>query len=283
MGEAKRKQASKRGRASELEDRFRRLGIDFSRPGFYDTPEFLAEEPEDRRFLETYAEWVMSRPRAADEDAKVRDIVPRLAHIVNARLTRHDWIGGCVAVTGMVSRMLDRMGVWNITFKGSATITNIENAETRHFAIIDESQGAGYQPGHMWLAVPPYDVVDMTLRFQHWERDPFREAILPVLLSEKAEVVQARLEDLVAPNVRRRCQDPNLHNKSLPDQRRFSRIFPARRFTAGDCEFRLVPSGISMTDVPLERINIHGSQGAPAIEIWREDVAPAFGFAPDSN
>jgi hypothetical protein len=37
-------------------------------------------------------------------------------------------------------------------------------AETRHFAIVDELQGAGYQTGHMWLAVPPFDVVDMTLR-----------------------------------------------------------------------------------------------------------------------
>jgi hypothetical protein len=95
--------------------------------------------------------------------------------------------------------------------------------------------------------------------------------------------VQARLEDLIAPNVRRRYRDPDLHNKSLPDQRRFNCIFPARRFTAGDCEFRLVPSGISMTDVTLEQININGRQGAPAIEIWREDVAPAFGFDPNAN
>lgn len=283
MGEAKRKRVSRRGRAGELEDRFSRLGIDFSRPGFYDAPEFLAQERADRRFLETYAEWVLSRPRAADEDAKVREILPRLADIVNARLTKHDWIGGCVAVTGMVSRMLDRMGIWNVTFKGSATITNVKNAETRHFAIVDESQGAGYQTGHMWLAAPPFDVVDMTLRFQHWEQDPFQEAILPVLLAEKAEVVQTRLEDLVAPKVRRMYRDPDLHNKSLPDQKRFGRIFPARRFTAGDCEFRVVPSGISMTDVPLEQINIHGRQGAPAIEIWREDVVPAFGLDTDAN
>ena len=86
--------------------------------------------------------------------------------------------------------------------------------------------------------------------------------------------MQARLEDLVAPDIRRMYEDHDLHNKRLPDQKRFGSIFR---------EFRLVPSGISVTDVPLERINIHGRQGAPAIEIWREDVAPAFGFETEPN
>jgi hypothetical protein len=130
MGDAKRKRESQQNRAKELEEQFDRLGINFSRPGFFDTPQFLARERADRRFLESYAEWVLSRPRSADEHAKVREVVPRLADIVNARLRRHNWIGGCVAVTGMVSRMLDRMGIWNVTFKGSATIANIETDET---------------------------------------------------------------------------------------------------------------------------------------------------------
>ena len=44
----------------------------------------------------------------------------------------------------------------------------------------------------MWLAVPPFAVVDMTLRFQRWERDPFQEAIAPALLIETHRVVRAR-------------------------------------------------------------------------------------------
>lgn len=280
MGEAKRRRAGQTSRAAELKERFVSLGIDFGRPGFYDTPEFMAQEKADQRFLETYAEWVLLRPRSADEDLRIRDLMPRLANIVNERLRRHNWIGGCVAVTGMVSRMLDRMGIWNVTFKGSTTITNVETAETRHFAIVDKSQGAGYEAGHMWLAVPPFDVVDVTLRFQHWGQDTFQDAIQPMLLAERTDVVQARPEDLVASEVRR-YRDPGFLNEALPDQRRFGRIFPARRFRAGDCEFRMIPSGISMTDVPLEEVNIDGRQGVPAIEIWKEDVAPAFGL--DTN
>lgn len=79
MGEAKRKRANQKGRAAELEDRFRSLGIDFARPGFYDAPQFLAQERRDPRLLEAYAEWVLARRRSADEDAKVREIVKRRA------------------------------------------------------------------------------------------------------------------------------------------------------------------------------------------------------------
>jgi hypothetical protein len=276
MGEASRKRIRKQSRAGEIETLLSRLGIDYSHPGFFDTPEFRAHENADRRFLDIYAEWVLSRPRSAEEDARVRDVLPRLAGIIVARLERHDWIGGCVAVTGMVSRMLDRMGIWNCAFRGSATVTNTRTRERRHFAIVDESQGTGYQTGHMWLAVPPFDLVDMTLRYQHWEQDAFRESISPVLLAEKTDIVQGGVEDLVAPKVRRMYCDPELLTKALPDQKRFSGIFPARRFVQGNCEYRLAPSGVSVTDGPLEQINSLGQQGAPAIEIWRDDVAPAF-------
>jgi hypothetical protein len=178
---------------------------------------------------------VLSRPRSAQEDARVREILPRLAEIMTARLKRHEWFGRCIAVTMMVSRMLDRVGIWNCVFHGSAAIANLKSGEKRHFAIVDEHEGEGYERGHMWLAVPPFAVVDMTLRFQRWERDPFQEAIAPALLIETPRVVRARAEDVVTPAVRQACaahtgrHDPNLHIRLFPDQERISRIVPARR------------------------------------------------------
>jgi hypothetical protein len=180
----------------------------------------------------------------------------------------------------MVSRMLDRIGIWNCTFRGSATIANLRSGETRHFAIIDEHEGEGYQTGHMWLAVPPFEVVDMTLRFQRWESDPFQEAIAPALLLEHTEQVRPRAEDVFAPAVlmARAARYGRSSVGMSPDQERIARIFPARRSVVGDCEYRHVPGGVTATDVPLEQINIEGRQGPPAIEIWREDVVPKLGL-----
>jgi hypothetical protein len=162
VGEAKRRRAAKGGfddAANALKTRFKALGIDISRPGFYDDPAFLAEERRDQRFLESYTRWVLSRPRSSAEDARVREVVPRLAEIILARLERHRWFGACFAVTAMLSRMLDRMGIWNCAFSGSVSIKHGsgEEAESRYFAIVDEQEGSHTATGHQWLAVPPFE------------------------------------------------------------------------------------------------------------------------------
>lgn len=41
---------------------------------------------------------------------------------------------------------------------------------------------------------------------------------------------------------------------------------------------RYVASGSTAPDVPLERVNIEARAGVPAIQIWEEDVVPAFGI-----
>jgi hypothetical protein len=82
--------------------------------------------------------------------------------------------------------------------------------------------------------VAGFAVVDMTLRFQRWERDPFQKAIAPALLIERPRVVRARAEDVVAPAVRQACaahtgrHDPNLHIRLFPDQERVLAAFSRR-------------------------------------------------------
>ena len=63
----------------------------------------------------------------------------------------------------------------------------------------------------------------------------------------------------------------------LRDQRRFGSLFPARRIVVDALEIRYVPSGMTVPQEPLEGINTVARAGIPAIEVWREDVAPTFG------
>ena len=168
MGEAKRKKAfgEPSKRRIELQRLFEARQIDYSQPGFYDDPGFMAEERRSPRFLEAYGEWVFCRERTSDYDHHVRDVLTRLAPIISARLDRHEWFGSCIAVTGMLTRMLDRLGVWNAVMKGSAAI--YAGDQSRHFAIVDEDEGEGFQSGHFWLIAPPYQIVDLTLHHQRW-------------------------------------------------------------------------------------------------------------------
>lgn len=280
MGEAKRKKnlGASAVRRGELLSRFERLGIDPAIPGFYDDPKFLVEERRDQRFLETYAEWVIHRERTSDYDNHVRDVMAKLSPIIAARLDRHQWYGACIAVTGMVTRMLDRLGVWNATMRGSVALRTAGGG-SRYFRIVDEDEGHGSETGHYWLVVPPFDIVDLTLHHQHWvSGDEKYQAIAPkILLAEGTDIIQAQADDVIAPSMLRSGSTAEIH-RHLPDQKRFSAIVPARRVALDGLELRYVASGASAPDAPLERINSEGRAGVPAIRVWDEDVAPAFGI-----
>ena len=53
----------------------------------------------------------------------------------------------------------------------------------------------------------------------------------------------------------------------------------ARKVALSGLELRYVASGSTAPNEPLEQVNISGRSGVPAIQIWQEDVAPAFGLA----
>jgi hypothetical protein len=282
MGEAKRKKlksgsGGEGDRRTELQGTFQHLGIDYSQPGFYDDPAFVDLERSKPLFIESYAEWVLIRERTPEYEAMVRDVVPRLAAIIEARLIRHDWNGACIAIAGALTRMLDRFGIWNIPMSGSASA--YADGNSRHFTIVDDNEGDGFDTGHMWIIAPPYDVIDLTLHYQRWQGDDFQRQIPRQILATGTDVVQARVQDVVAPAVRRRHErDPNLHFRLFRDQKRVLETFPARRVISGSTDIRYVPAGVRVPDGPLEDINLEARAGVPAIRIWQEDVMPAFGL-----
>lgn len=280
MGEDKRKKmlGASAVRRGQLLRRFASVGIDTSAPGFFDDRQFVAEECRDRRFLELYSEWVVHRERTADYDAHVREVLAKLAPIISARLDRYQWFGSCIAVTGILTRMLDRLGVWNTVMKGSVSIRN-SDGQSRHFAIVDEHEGRGYETGHYWFVAPPFDIVDLSLYHQRWRRgdEAFQTLAPKVVLAERTEIVKTRADDVIAPALIRSGADAEMH-RALPDQKRFGAIFPPRRGVLDGLVLRYVASGSTALDVPLERVNIEARAGVPAIQIWEEDVVPAFGI-----
>lgn len=279
MGEAKRRTgavAPTNDRLREiLRAKFDGLSIDYSKPGFYDDPNFIAHERgSDRLFVESYAQWVITRERTPEYDSRVRDVLPKLANIIKARIVRHNWNGGCIAICQMLTRMLDKLGIWNVPFSGSASI--YVGNDSRHISIVNDREGEGFSTGHMWLQVPPYEIVDLTIHFQRWREDGFQLHIPEIILAETSDVVPARVKDVVAPEVLGRC--PSGYFSLRGDQKRVLSLFPARRILMGDADIRYVPAGFVVPDGPLESVNTEARSGVPAIEIWRDDVVPTFGL-----
>ena len=284
MGEAKRRKLKEGNAFEQLDRALRQLGIETAEFGFYDLENFLRAEQADPSFLEQYARWVMLSPRDDAYTSHVRDVVPRLTEMLAATLQSDGMEGRCVAAAGMMTRMLDRLGVWCFGVAGCLTLEVKSRGLWRGLATVDDLDFPGAALGHSWVVAPPYHVADASLLLQRWGSDPIREYIPSAFLIEgDYNPVTPDMSDVVSARVRARHAerqgrpDPELHHRLEPRLREFGRSFPALDAMRDDLRLRYVPVAIRQTDVPLELINTEGRVGRPAIEVWREVIAPAFG------
>jgi hypothetical protein len=290
MGEAKRRKGQGRDTFEDVQGRLRELGIDTSRFGFYDSEPFLRVEKADPEVLEQYARWVMLRPRDPVYEAHARDIVPRLATLMAETLRSEGMHGGCFAAAGMMSRMLDRLGVWSFGVHGCLTLEVKSRGWWLGFAKCDDVDFEDGMPGHSWVVAPPYSIVDASLMLQRLDGDPMQPLVPASLLCDtNFKLVRPDITDVVADRVREyyaareRRYDPQLHYRLEPRLRQFGQTFPAMEVAVGELQLRYVPTAIRLTDVSLDLINSEGKVGRPGIDIWRETIAPAFGIEPHTR
>ena len=122
MGQAKARKTANAGRFVQLDQELKIYGIDTSKFGFYDQEHFLEQEATNSDFLENYAEWVILRPIEKEYVEHVKVVVPQLVELVHSEFVEYGLDGGCVAASGMITRMLDRLGVWSFAVAGSLTL-----------------------------------------------------------------------------------------------------------------------------------------------------------------
>lgn len=281
MGEAKRRAKLGVGGHSRIDKQLRQLGIDTGQLGFFDQPAFMAEEQRNGKFLEQYAIWVMSRPRTAEYDQRVRDIVPRLAEFLADLFEREDMQRSCVHISSMMQRILDRLGVWSFCHKGSMIAEVAREELWRGQTMCDIPDFPGAELGHAWVVAPPFVIADGAIRLQNPAGDPMNAYTPPIVSVEDAPLILPKVEDVVSAQLREQFAnkegrlDGQLHHRLEPHLKDFSRRFPSREIRFGDLALRYVPAAVKISDVILEEINVAGNKLTGA-EVWNDHVSPAF-------
>jgi len=271
---------------NRLTEEFQASGIDPSELGFYDQPAFLAMEEHDKNYIQKYAEWIISRPMDADYEAHVRTIVPKLAAIIASALATDIMPGACITAYGMMTRMLDRLGVWSFGLYGSANLYVPQRGLHQSFHALDFDPGPNSVTGHAWLCVPPYLIADASLAFQDWADAQMADVVPQVVLVDDtaATVIQPTVEDCAGEafrNFRGRqlpLTGPELLHCLEPRFAAFGQRFPAHEVALGELTVRYVPVVVRLPSLRLEHINLETEWGRSAITIWNDVVAPAFGL-----
>lgn len=224
----------------ELSELFRGIGVPTDQPGFCDQDNFLAVEREHPELLNLYAAYVAKRPYDEAYLAKARALIQKAADLMHVELVRHGRLGACVDISGILSRILDREGVWNCGVKGSLTITFPKNSGImpRYFWSADHGH---FTAGHAWLFAPPFTVVDISVKQQPYESEEHR--YLPdMVLSEGRTPVAVQTDDIVSPSARR-----EMLSFGVPPDRHLSKVA------------RYVP-GIFEAIPPILVPGVHGSK-----------------------
>jgi hypothetical protein len=257
---------------------FASRGITTDTPAFYNDPAFLAAERSDGTFLELYGAWVRARRRSAEYDTHVRRVVPLIAEIVAAEIARDGQLGTCIDAAMMLTKMFEEVGIWCYGAKGALTILNPALKDSTHFWMFDQTPATG----HVWVVAPPFEIVDITLRTQPYQRG--EEAMVPqTVITETAERISPAASDFFADSVLLaqsrgigRLPD-DIHLKLSPDLARAVRAFPSWQVEVGKTTLRYAAGGVTVSDGPsLHAIRSRRWNGLLAGELFDRLVKPAL-------
>lgn len=261
----------------ELERLFKKDGIDFGKPGFYDEPNFLKKERRDPRYLENYARYVEARAYDAVYLTEAKRKIDVAVQVLFDAVKKDGRLGACVDVSGMLGRMLDRLGVWNYVATTTLTIDFPIKAERppQYFWTFDTGS---FTAAHAIVVAPPYCVVDVTAALQAYDR-PVSDFLPDFILSETFTPGSWKPEDLMNHQMLRSIplQFGNFDTflkRTNPQMLSVMDALPSRQVSQGETNLKYVIVAVGGTIEPLEGVVGYKPNGRTALTIFNEDILP---------
>lgn len=273
---------------ARLEGQFQKLGIDFSKPGFHDSAAFLAVERVRPEFLDDYARYVEVRAYSEAELQTALRKIEVAAGVVSAAVKADGRHGLCVTASGILSRMLDELGVWNFCVKGTMTVT-FPPAVAGGKQFFHALDAGNFEAAHAFVVAPPYLVADATASAQSYPSASMRATLPPLILQRNFISYSWKDEDIASPLVRRsqiagtsvRAYVKSHH----PAMLKRMEAFPARVavYPGGNCAY--VVTGIGGYAEKLAQLTNDQTMlaGKTPLELFETQVLPQLASSPQGT
>ncbi len=96
--------------------------IPIDSPGFYDNPNFINIENKNPTYLSNYAQFVQLRPYSQAYLIQAESTIIQIANLLRHELVSDGRLGACLDVCMVLSRILEREGIWNYLVQGALTL-----------------------------------------------------------------------------------------------------------------------------------------------------------------
>lgn len=264
----------------QIEEWFVRRDIDPSSPGLHDSAAFLSAEQQDPKALNMVARLVEARAYSSDYLFAAEKKVRVAADAVWRRVARDGSTGLCVVASGILSRILDELGVWNYTAKANLAVyfPKSMSREPRYFYSIDFGH---FTAAHAIVVAPPFTVVDVTVKYQQYDKKAMPQALPDMAMTKEFRPYRLSPEELISPEVREALsmQEMSIErflNRDHPDMLELMKYLPSREITFGETRLGYGLVAVGGYQEPLRDLKWQTCciDDMTPIEIYEHDVLP---------
>lgn len=175
----------------------------------------------------------------------------------------------------VLSRILDEEKIWNYPVKGALTLSFQPSVHPNPIYICPMDIGA-QKIGHVWVAAPPFNVIDLTVRQLRYPKSAIRKSLPRYVLLDKINPIEPTLDEIVSTavqsiaRVENRSVPPDLHFQIDPNLHDVFEAFAANQSEVGQVHMRYIPTGFGLSNKPLKHLTNQEWNGRCGFEIYRD-------------
>jgi hypothetical protein len=181
----------------------------------------------------------------------------------------------------VMSRILEREGIWNYVVSGALTMTFPHDSGFEPFSFwsLEVRQERAVDCSYHWVVAPPFQVIDIAIQACKYP-NPFMHLLPKIVWEENAEPTTAEMSDIFSPKGVKQIADAGMTmdqalDRYLPHYRgRFAADFPPRVVNRMGTQLKYVPTGVLVAEQSLEQFKGFQSRGRTAAQIYAEKVRP---------
>ena len=258
---------------------FESLGINTSKPGFYNDPNFIKIEKNNPPFLTEYNKYISQKIYSTEYLQKVKEKIEIVCEVLFSELAKDGRHGACIDISQSLSKILEKENIWCCTFSGSMTLkfpdnTNIPDA---YFSTFDEGV---YSAAHSWLFAPPFKVIDISIGLQKYNHG--ESNYLPkYVLEENVRDISVTPIDLINPKML--PLGVSMHSaldevlRLNPIIKDFMDDFPPFEVQNKKSSISYFPIKANASDGEMDQLKCISFSGKSTLEVYLKIIKPMLG------
>lgn len=237
---------------------WKRNGLSIDQPGFYDDPRYVRVEQAQQGYINTYARYVRDKTYTEGYLARSEAVIQAAATLLSREVIADGRPNLCVAVSKVLSKMLERENVWNYVVVGAFSVSmRIDGRwQTHAFYPFDVRP---VDAAHAWVVAPPFCLVDLTLRQQRYP-GPVAAYLPDRLLTTYTFGADVTPRDVCSPALLlglhlKGFSDDEILDRAFLSFKQFSATFPPEVMQTASATLKYVPTRIITPEGDLDQLS----------------------------